>query len=70
MGKAYDDICRKELWRVFYDNGVEVYLENCSLYVGCRACVRYLSGVGEYFGVNRGFRQGCNCGSLLLSLIG
>ena len=58
LEKAYDKVCREELWRVLHECGVDGYLirSMSSLYNGSRACVRLGSRVGEYFEVRRGLR--------------
>ena len=53
LEKAYDKVCREELWRVLHECGMS------SLYDGSRGCVRLGSRVEEYFEVRRGLRQGC-----------
>ena len=60
LEKAYDKVCREELWRVLHECGVDGYLigSMSSLYNGSRTCVRLGSRVGEHFEVRRGLRRG------------
>ena len=70
LEKAYDKVCRKALWRVLHECGVDGYLISImsSLYNESRACVRMGSRVVEYFEVRRRLRQGCVISSRLFNI--
>ena len=61
LEKAYDKICRDELWRVLHECGVDVLLiwSISILYDKSMAYVKLGGGLGEYFEVKRGLRQRC-----------
>ena len=61
LEKAYNKVCREELWRVMHECGVDGYLirSMSSLYIGSGACVGLGSRVREHFEVRRWLRQGC-----------
>ena len=51
LEKAFDKVCREELWRVLHVYGVDGYLirSMSSFYNGSRACVKLDSRVGKIF---------------------
>ena len=51
LEKAYDKVCREELWRVLHECGVNGHLIRSSLYNGSRKCVRLGNRLAEYFEV-------------------
>ena len=71
LEKAYDKVCREELWRVLHECGVQYLIRGMSrLYNGSRACVKLSSRVGEYFfEVRRWLRQGCLMPSWLFNVL-
>src|ERR1700755_2886271 len=61
LEKAYDRVCRKKLFEVIREGGVEGRLLNGikSFYENCRARVRVRRELTEWFNVRVGLRQGC-----------
>ena len=60
LDKAYDKICRKELWSVLYDCVEDYLVRNMnSLYDGRRSCAKFERGVGScIFNLRRRLKQG------------
>ena len=61
LEKAYDKVCREELWETLQRYGVSGGLLRAikSLYQASEACVRVDGEVSEWFEVKQGVRQGC-----------
>ena len=70
LEKACDKVNRKKLWRVLEEYGVEggLLLAIQSLYEGGKASVRIGDRESDWFGVNRGVRQGCTPSPLLFNV--
>ena len=70
LEKAYDKVNREKLWRVLEEYGVEgrLLLAIQSLYEGGKASVRIGDKESEWFGVNRGVRQGCTLSPWLFNV--
>ena len=67
--KTYNEVYRKELWRVFCEYEAEEYLIRGvkSLCDEWSPCVRWRREVVEYFGVKRGLREECAMSHLLFN---
>ena len=61
LEKAYDKVCREELWESLRRYGVSGGLLKMikSMYQASEACVRVDGEVSEWFEVKQGVRQGC-----------
>ena len=61
LDKAYDKVCREELWEALRRYGVSGGLLRVikSMYQASEACVRVDGEVSEWFEVKQGVRQGC-----------
>ena len=61
LEKAYDKVCREELWEALRSYGVSGGLLRVikSMYQASEASVRVDGEVSEWFGVKQGVRQGC-----------
>ena len=55
LEKAYNTVCREEMWRVQHVCGIDGYLIRSvsNLYDGSRACVRFGGRTWEYFEIRR-----------------
>ena len=70
LEKAYDKVCREEVWKVLHEYEVDGYFVRSMscLYNESRIYVRLGSRVGEYFEVRRGLIQGCAMSSWLFKI--
>ena len=61
LEKAYDKVCREELWVVLQGYGVSGDLLRAirAMYQASVTCVRVDDEVMEWFEVRQGVRQGC-----------
>ena len=61
LEKAYDKVCREELWEALRRYGVSGGLLSVikSMYQASEACVRVDGEMSEWFEVKQGVRQGC-----------
>ena len=61
LEKAYDKVCREELWEALRRYGVSGGLLRVikSMYQASEACVRVDGEMSEWFEVKQGVRQGC-----------
>ena len=60
LEKAYDKVCREELWRISYGYGMNEYflIGVKSLYDRYTASVKWGRGTVQHFEVESGSRQG------------
>ena len=70
LKKVYDRVDREMLWQVLESYGVSGRLGRAvnSLYERCQACVRVLGQNSDWFGVEKGERQGCVMSPWLFNL--
>ena len=70
LKKVYDRVDREMLWQVLESYGVSGRPGRAvnSLYERCQACVRVLGQNLDWFGVEKGERQGCGMSPWLFNL--
>ena len=69
LEKAYDKVCREELWGALQRYSVSGHLLRAikAMYQDSRAYVKVDGGKTEWFGVKQGVRQGCPMSPWLLT---
>ncbi len=69
LRKAYDSIPRGALWRVLTAYGVDPQVVDllADLHTGTQAAVKLAGSTGDWFGIDRGVRQGCVIAPLLFN---